>query len=118
MLIGLESDQAAVSENPRGDYGKIVVTDTAAALGTTALPDPSSVDGDPEASWFVHQGLDCPFVFLSSVGFEGCSGAWYTIDSKSMRKVGPDDDIASIFSETGGLGALLHTRGRMLIQLH
>ena len=118
MILTLESDQQAVGERPQGSYGRIVVTETAAALGTTALPDPSSTDGDPEASWYVHQEAVCSFIFSSAVGHNSPQQQNYTIDSKAMRKVGPDDDIVSIFSETNGNGAILTTRGRTLIQLH
>ena len=112
------SDQAAVTQKTQGDYGRIVVTDTASAIGATAIPDPSSIDGDPEADWYVHQPCMVQFDFLSSVGFHPNAGVQYTIDSKAMRKVGPDDDVVSMFSETDGDGGFLTTRGRMLIQLH
>ena len=118
MVCNFQSDQQATTERPQGDFGLIVVTDTAAALGTTAVPDPSSTDGDPDAAWFVHQPMIGAFIGLSAVGFESQAGVQYEIDSKSMRKVGPNDDVVGVFSETGGAGALLTTRGRMLLQLH
>ncbi len=118
--IWFDSDQLAANEDPQGDYGKIVVTETAAGVGATAVPDPSSIDGDPDSDWFVHQPVMVQFKTAGTIQ------AWqvianqirYTIDSKAMRKVGADDDIVSMFSETGGHGAELYTRGRMLIQLH
>ncbi len=118
MMIGFSSDQIAVQERPQGTYGKIVVTETAAALGTTAIPDPSTVDGDPEASWFVSQDVMNQFEFSTAAAWQSAAENQYTVDSKAMRKVGPDDDIVGMFSETGGFGAILTTRGRMLIQLH
>ncbi len=118
MILTIDSDQAGATERPQGDYGAIVVTDTAAALGITALPDPSSTTGDPDADWFVHQPATCSFVFVSGTGFDGDETRQYVIDSKAMRKVGPNDDIASLFSETGAFGASITTRGRRLIQLH
>ena len=119
MTCSFESDQSTAAERPEGDFGIIVVTETAAALGTTAIPDPSSTDGNPEADWFVHQPM------MTTIQVSGTPGvAWspaasyYTIDSKAMRKVGPDDDAVGIFSETSGSGAVLISRGRQLIQLH
>ena len=53
MLIYWVSDQQTGTEQSFGTYGRIVVTDTAAALGVTAIPDPSVFAGDPEASWLV-----------------------------------------------------------------
>ncbi len=117
MEIFWGSDQLAASEDPQGDYGQIVVTDTASAIGVTAVPDPSVTDGDPEADWFVHQPV------ATSLGFSDATGivlllTRFTIDSKAMRKVGPDDNIVSLFSETGNHGGSLFTRGRRLVQLH
>jgi len=40
------------------------------------------------------------------------------IDSKAMRKVGPNQDIAGMFSSESNAGALLTIQGRLLIQLH
>ena len=117
MLIQWSSDQVAATETPEGDYAKMVVTDTAAAIGVTAVPDPSSVDGDPEADWFLFQSLISRVAFSSAVGVTRM-GWQYTVDSKAMRKVGPDDDIVAVVSETGAVAARLITRGRMLIQLH
>jgi len=118
MEILFRSDQEAVDEDPFGDYGKIVVTDAAAAIGSTAIPDPSSSDGDPDADWFVHQPVIDAFTFVSSAGFAEPVGTRYTIDSKAMRKVGINDNVVSMFSEVGNHGAFFYTLGRMLIQLH
>ena len=113
-----KTDQIAATETPHGSLGKIVVTETAAALGVTALPNPSGVDGDPEASWFVWQGMSAGFQFGSGVAFDGNSGQHYSIDSKSMRKVGPDDDIVTLYDNQVASGAQMVFMGRQLIQLH
>ncbi len=112
------SDQVTASETARGGIGSIVVTDTAAGIGVTAIPDPSGVTGDPEADWFVHQMMSTRLGLATSVGFDGAMGVHYVIDSKAMRKVGPDDDVATQFSQDSSTGALLITGGRRLIQLH
>ncbi len=117
MEIEHFSDQQAGDENPFGTYAKLVVTETAAALGITALPDPSGISGDPEASWFVWQAL------FSRVNVDSASGQHFneykwTVDSQAMRKVGPDDDIVSLYSNETSHGTTLITNGRMLIQLH
>ena len=118
MLIAFSSDQAAVTEVPQGTFARIVVTETASAVGATAVPDPSNIDGDPDAGWFLSKDVFVKFQFLDATGFEGDSSTQYEVDSKAMRKVGPDDDVVSMFSETAGQGAQIVTRGRMLIQLH
>ena len=58
------------------------------------------------------------FIFLSSVGFEGNIQTQYVIDSKAMRKVGSDDDLALVAAQETASGAVLVTNGRQLIQLH
>ncbi len=118
MFVNIESDQSTASERPQGDYGRIIVTDTAAALGSTAVPDPSCTDGDPEADWFVYQSTMLSHLLKTAVGYTAPTGNMFHIDSKAMRKVGPDDDLVAMFSETGGVGCILVTRGRQLIQLH
>ena len=112
------SDQTAVTELPFGAYGQLIVTDTAAAIGVTAIPDPSGTDGDPEADWFIHQQMAVQVNFQSAVGFDGNFGMHYTIDSKAMRKVGPDDNEVAMFSEVAAVGANIITGGRQLVQLH
>ena len=56
--------------------------------------------------------------FLSSVGFHPDGGHHYTIDSKSMRKVGPFDDIVTMFSPAVAAGGQMIVQGRVLIKLH
>ena len=118
MQLLFESDQSTVGELPFGAYAKIIVTDTAAAIGVTAVPDPSLISGDPEAGWFISQPLICRTFGIVTAGFDGNSGHQYTIDSKSMRKVGPDDNIVGMATLDSAVGANLTTIGRMLIQLH
>jgi len=109
------SDQLGSGEAPRGQYGQIVVTDSASAIGVTAVPSPSA---NPEADWFVHQAMSVRFDFVSGVGFDGNAGRGYSVDSKAMRKVGPDDDIVAMFTMDSAFGGILTNNGRRLIQLH
>ncbi len=93
------------------------MTDTAAALGVTAVPNPSVISGDPEADWFVMQQLQGGLRVVTAVGvFE--SSVRYIVDSKAMRKVGPDDNVVAMVSSDTGDGAVLTAHGRQLIQLH
>ena len=112
MDLHLASDQSAVSERPIVSYGEIVVTDTASAIGATAILDPSGISGNPEADWYVWQAMVVELNFLSSIAFQTPAGVRYTIDSKAMRKVGPDDDAVSMMSLDGADGAQLVTNGR------
>ena len=118
MWLLFSSDQEAADESPFGTYAKIVVTDTAAAIGITAVPNPSGINGDPEASWFVWQAMAAKMIIDTASGVHGVIGLGFEIDSKSMRKVGPDDDVATVLDTEAGGGVTLVSNGRMLIQLH
>ena len=118
LLISYMSDQDSVSERPFGSYGEIVVTDAATAVGVTAVPNPSSITGDPDADWYVYQPVRTIVANASSVGFDLGGDQQYTIDSKAMRKVGPNDDIAIVVDEESAVGSRIVVLGRQLVQLH
>ena len=117
-LISYESDQSATGEATIGTLGEIVVTDAATAIGATAIPDPGNLAGNPEADWFINQQVHMSYDLATAVGFQSGIANQYMLDSKAMRKVGPDDDAVIMFSEENGKGAFLTTGGRQLIQLH
>ena len=77
------SDQVAASEDNFGAIGMCLVTDTAAALGITALPDPvTDVEDDV---WFFYQSFAQRFLRGDNTGFESAAGRWYSFDSKAKR---------------------------------
>ena len=115
LVVLYLSDQIVASETAVGAYGLIVVTDSAVAAGVASVPAPGS---DTDGDWFVWQGLMDDFQFSSGIGTQSDGGHQYIVDSKAMRKVGPDDDVAMVASQQVALGALLIIRGRMLIKLH
>ena len=114
LEITFRSDQSAANESPTGAYGEIVVKETATAIGITALPKPLT-EGD--ADWHVYQGMTAPIFALSSVGVQDVS-VHYVIDSKAMRKLGPQDDLAVVFETRSAGGASINIEGRILLQLH
>ena len=119
VLVGWSTDNTTGSEEPTGVYGEIVVTDSASAAGVASIPDPIT---EPTAAWFIYQPLLEKITTVTAVGIQRGGGGGYNqymVDSKSMRKVGPDDDIVSIgVNNNASHGALLVTVGRQLIQLH
>jgi len=115
LLLHWESDQSASSEQATGAFGAIVVTAEAAAAGVASVPDPV---GDPSSPWFVWQPLSTSFLFADATGFIEPAGNDYEVDSKSMRKVGLNEDIALVAEETNVKGALISSTGRMLVKLH
>ncbi len=115
LEINFRSDQTAAGETPNAAYGHIVVKETATTIGITAVPTPQT---EEDADWFIYQGMICSVVSLTSVGYDGNQGVRYSIDSKAMRKVGPQDDVASVIELDAAAGALINVEGRQLIQLH
>ena len=113
--INWRSDQTAASEAPTGAYGEIIVKESATDIGVTAVPHPLA---DTEADWYIYQGLTAPFLFITGVGIAGRAGFRYVVDSKAMRKVGPQDDLAAVIELRAAGGGLINVEGRQLIQLH
>ncbi len=109
------SDQAATDEAPSGGFSMIVVKETAAAVGVSALPGPLA---EIDADHFVYQGMTTAVLSATSVGVTAPVGTRYMIDSKAMRKVGPQDDVAIQGELRSVGGAFLNMEGRMLLQLH
>ena len=122
LLIQARSDQSTAVESVVAAYGEMVVTDTAAAIGATAVPNPSGISGDPEADWFLWQAIAFQFFIdingTDGIGLDGSNGVSYAVDSKAMRKVGPDDNVVAVTVSELATGFVLVTQGRMLIQLH
>ena len=115
-LVRWVSDQSAVSESARAVFGKLVITDEAAAVGVTAIPGPVL---NADASWFVWQAMAFQFLFSSGVGVDAQNGTNYFIDSKAMRKVGPNDTVVSVVENVDDAhGGSFQAVGRFLIKLH
>ncbi len=117
MDIFVLSDQEAADEVTIGAYGEIVVTAAAAGVGVTALPNPSDASGDPDADWFIWQGLFASQLLDSASGLHP-TNVHFIVDSKAMRKVGPDDEVATLVDIENATGMRLVSKGRQLIQLH
>ncbi len=111
----LMSDQAAVTETPTGQFGIIVVSEQAIAIGATAIPNPTD---DADGDWHVHQPVLNRFVFLSAVGVDqSIGGIVRTIDSKAMRRVGINKDLAFMFDMGVPVGGDFWFSGRFLVKL-
>ena len=117
MELMVTSDQLSASEFVQGSFGILVVTDSATAAGAASIPSPGT---EPEADYFVYQPFITSFLLATGVGFSEQSGSApsYTIDSKSMRKVGIDDDAAMMVENEAAVGMNIAGEGRMLIKLH
>jgi len=115
-MINWGSDQAAASEAPLGALGLIVVSDQAAAAGSGSVPSPV---GNTDAPFFVWEPLISTFLFGDLTGFIEPSGYNLVVDSKAMRKVGVNEDVAIQVGNTSSAeGAIAVMIGRMLVKLH
>ncbi len=97
-LVHWQSDQSAASETPFGAIGMCVVTQDAAAAGAASIPGPFT---DAASSvWLYHQFLLNKFTLGSAIGFDANAGTQYEIDSKGMRRVSDEQEVA-IMVENG-----------------
>ena len=109
------SDQLAASETPSGALGISVTSDQATSI--TGIPNP--IANADSSSFIVWQPLLSPFLFGDATGFIEPSGQQFTIDSKAMRKVGPNETIRIIVENSSPTdGAIISMVGRMLVKLH
>ena len=79
--IAITSDQLTSTESQMGAVGLIVVTEAAAAVGITAIPDPVSNASDD--GWFVYQG----FTQRDLATGGNVTRNFWPFDSKAMRRV-------------------------------
>ena len=114
-IIQWQSDQAAASEYSFGALGCIVVSDQAVAAGVASIPEPLL---NTDAPFFVWEPFGDSFLFGDGTGFQG--NALYTqpVDSKAMRKVQNNEDVAFTVENGSGFGAIFTMTARMLVKLH
>ena len=77
--LSIASDQTGANEEQIGAFGMILVTDSAVAIGVTAMPDPV-VDASDDG-WFVYQS----FAQNTALNSAGVGSITYPIDSKAKR---------------------------------
>ena len=114
LLFMYSSDQSSAIETPLAELGLIVVSDQAVAAGIGSIPDPTA---DTDADWFVYESAGLKFDFTTGTGYRIAS-VTRDINSKAMRKVGPNQDIAIVGTNAAAVGGTFTLRGRMLVKLH
>jgi len=115
LLLTVGSDQFGATETNSGALGWQVVTDSATAAGVASVPTPLT---QPTADFLVFQPWSFDISFGDLTGFEANQDREYVIDSKAMRKVGHDDDVAVTIQGRGGDGYNAGLEGRFLVKLH
>ena len=110
------SDQTTGDEWPHGALGMVVVSDQAIVAGAASIPDPVS---NADAPWHVWQGLETHISVATEVGFVEIAGQSFEIDSKAMRKIGVNEDVAvMVVNAHATHGARVGLVGRFLIKTH
>jgi len=115
LYFRVRSDQTAATEVNTGVVSCQVVTDSATTAGIGSIPSPLT---EPTADFFVYEPFAYEFEFRDATGASDVSGRAFTVDSKAMRKVGHDDDVAVVLEQRGAAGVTIGVEGRMLVQLH
>ena len=112
------SDQDAATRTPFGAIGISVVSAQALAAGVASVPDPITDEGSD--LFFLHQFWMAHITVLSSVGFQGGDFlSRYSFDSKAMRKVSIDQQVAVVIANQAATGGINFVwRFRMLVKLH
>ena len=115
-ILGLASDQIAASEDQSAAFAMAVVFEQAAGIGITVVPTPVT---DQESDlFFVYEDMINDFVLLSGV-ISTPGVKVHRFDSKAMRKVNPDQDVAVVKANTAlSDGTTFYSRFRMLVKLH
>ena len=110
-------DQTANTENQTVNFGSIVVTSEAVAIGVTAIPTPVS---ESAFDWFVFETL-MGRLGVSSATSVFQMGVGKDFDSKAMRKVDIGEDLIQVVeSNATGIseGVAFRNFARFLIKLH
>ncbi len=116
ILVGWRSDQIAASQGCNAAVGLIVVNDQAVVAGVASIPSPVV---NQDAPFYVWQPMMQQMIFGSNIGFTQEGYVQYEIDSKAMRKVGPNEDIVVTVENVDNTdGGLFTAIGRFLIKLH
>ena len=96
--IAISSDQSVANEDQVGAIGMCVVTDAAATVGITALPDPvSDVQDD---MWFFYQPFAQSFTFNTAVGVDPQFATWYPFDQKAKRIVHSGSQVVVVIANS------------------
>ena len=113
--IGVFLDQFAEPESYGVGYGIAVVSEQATAIGVTAVPTPiTDLTSD---LFYVYENL-AGRLEANSASETTEAGVWKDFDSKAMRKVNGDQDIAVVVEANGAIGQIFFDTFRFLIKLH
>ncbi len=116
LVVWYDSDQESANEFSQAVFSQQVVTEAASTAGIGSIPTPAT---ETDADYYVYQPLFQKLGFITGVGFDnrGADQSW-VVDSKAMRKVGPDDDAVLVIENNSAVGCRIAIEGRMLVKFH
>ena len=94
------SDQGSATEEVRGAWGAVVVTDAAAAIGITAIPGPITDASDD--NWFVWESFFSMLANVATGNIAATNEPMSDFDSKAMRKVATGFQLAFVVENASG----------------
>jgi len=98
-MMSVQPQAFSASLDIVGAYGEAIVSQEAFAAGVASIPEPFS-DAD-WSGWMVWRSFSYHLESSSTIGITELS--WNDqVDSKSMRKVGPNDVLVGIAESQGG----------------
>ena len=114
--IAIQSDQLSAVETQSGAVGMCLVTDTAVAVGITALPDP--VTDVQDDVWFFYQSFATQLFFSTAVAFDAQGSTWFPFDSKAKRIFHSGQTVAVVIANSHAThGLKVQFNFRMLTQV-
>ena len=108
----------SASEAPQGIMGHMVVKDTAAQIGATAVPE---LLNEADDDWYVYEPFQLPASRQTTNNLFTEQGTFgqYIIDSKVMRKVDTGESQIVVIRNSSATDGLIFTYiGRALLKLH
>ena len=116
-FLGVRTDQLSSDESYDVSMGHAVVSSQAIAVGITALPTPQTDLGSD--LFYVFETIMGRFQFGDATGSPPNSLVGMSYDSKAMRRVNDDQDIAFVIENSSvSSGCTVHHVCRTLIKLH
>jgi len=107
-MLYIRSDQSTATEGQIAQYGSVVVSEQAVAIGVTAIPTPVAVSGSD--LWFVYETMVSDFT-LGGGGLAAAGGSKigesFPIDSRAMRKVEDGQDVVSVLENGSANGVVV-----------
>ncbi len=114
-IVALESDQIVADEEFGAIMSMQIVSEAAATAGVGSVPTPFV---ETDADYFVYEPWFGSYRNAVTEGADAQTQITFAFDSKAMRKVDIDDNLAFLAEGVGVQGSNITILGRQLVKLH